>query len=81
MTWTVVWSPICERDVREMPWPLAARICGAVLELAESGTGHIERALPGDPRLLRLRVGGAVALLRLDPSTRTLAVWRIYAVK
>jgi hypothetical protein len=79
MRWTVRWSDVCEGDVRRMPWPLAARICGAVLELAESGRGSVEQTTPGDPHQLRVRVNGAAALVRLDVETRTLSVWRIYA--
>ena len=79
MTWTVRWSEVCEADVRRIPWPIAARICASVLEFAESGAGLVERMTLGDPSLLRLRVRGAAALVRLDVETRTLSVYRIYA--
>lgn len=79
MTWTVAWSDACEADVRRIPWRLAARICGAVLEFAENGSGFVERTMPGDPTQLRVRVGGAAALIRLDVETRTVFVKRIYA--
>jgi hypothetical protein len=81
MTWTVRWSEVCEADVRRIPWPLAARICASVLEFAESGVGMVERTTPGDPSLLRVRVRGAAALVRLDAETRTLSVWRIYTTR
>lgn len=79
MTWTVEWSDVCEADVRRIPWPLAARICEAVLAYAESGGGHVERVSAADPYVLRIRVRGAAARIRLDPETRTVFVWRIFA--
>ena len=57
------------------------RICASVLEFAESGIGVVERTTPGDPSLLRVRVRGAAALVRLDAETRMLSVWRIYATR
>lgn len=81
MNWTVRWSDVCVEDVRRIPWPVAARICGAVLEYAESGVGIVERTTPGDPSLLRVRVRGAAALVRLNAQAHTLSVWRIYAAR
>lgn len=78
MTWTVRWSDVCESDVRRIPWPVAARICASVLEFAESGVAVVERPIPGDRSLLRVRVRGAAALVRLDAKAHTLSVWRIY---
>jgi hypothetical protein len=78
---TILWSDVCEGDVRRMPWPVAARICAAVIGYAEGGTGLIERTTPGDPSQLRVRVRGAAALVRLDAETRTLFVSRIHATK
>ena len=57
-----------------MSWYLAARICKAVLDYAETGTGLVERVMPGDPNALRIRVHGAAARIRLDPETRTIFV-------
>jgi hypothetical protein len=79
MTWTVEWSDVSHADVRRMHWQLAARICSAVLELAETGAGHVERASAGDPHAFRIRVRGAAARIRLEPETRTIFVWRIFA--
>ncbi len=58
---------------------LAGCLCSAVLEYAENETGIVERARPGDPFALRIRVRGAVARVSLDPETRTIFVWRLYA--
>jgi hypothetical protein len=79
MTWKVEWSDVCVADVRRMSWQLATRICRSVLDYAESGAGHVERVSAADPYALRLRVPGAAARIRLDPETRTVFVWRIFA--
>jgi hypothetical protein len=79
MTWRVEWSAVSHADVRRISWHLAARICKAVLDYAESGAGFVERVTPGDPNALRIRVHGAAARIRLDPETRTIFVWRIFA--
>jgi plasmid stabilization system protein ParE len=79
--WTIVWSDVSERDVQRIPWRIAARACAAAIHFAETGTGDLERVLPGDPGLLRVRARGAAALVRLDTSTRTVLVWRIYQTR
>ena len=77
MKWEVEWSPPAERDVLQLPWRLAARICAAMLALAERGEGALERTERNDT--MRLRIRGAVALFRIDRSTRTFYVLRLYA--
>ena len=75
MTWSVEWSPVAERDVLHMPWRLAARIYASVFELAEHERGRVDRT--DAPGIFRLRVPGAVALIRVDAATRTLHVQRL----
>jgi hypothetical protein len=79
MRWAVDWSPASERDVLNMPWRLAARICEAMIVLAERGVGDPEGT--ERPGVMRLRVPGAVALFRPELAQRTLYVLRIHATK
>jgi hypothetical protein len=79
MTWTVAWSFLCDEDVKRLHWLDAERICRAVGEYARSGSGRLE-AMSG-PSRYRLRVAGAVALLRLDEKTATVHVDRLYGTR
>jgi hypothetical protein len=63
-----------------MNWRTASRICGACLDFAETGEGTLQRR-PGDDAIFRLRVPGAVALVRFDVATRTMYVGRVFAVR
>jgi len=56
------WHPVAIHDLREIHWRAGARIDAAVMRFAETGEGTIERS-PTDPRRIRLRVRGAVALI------------------
>lgn len=79
MIWTLDWSATAERDLREIPWRLAARVDAAVMALAADRPheGALEKMSPADPRRLRLRLRGASALLWLEPSSGTLHVARV----
>ena len=81
MRLAIEWSHVCETDVRRISWETASRICKAVLELAEGRPAWIERVRPGDPSLIRVRVRGAVALVRVDAESRTIFVWRMYGTR
>ena len=64
MTWTVAWSDVVERDVLRIHWRAASRACAAVVAFAERGEGTLEPTDSGG--VYRLRVTGAVAVVRLD---------------
>jgi hypothetical protein len=81
MTWTVEWSNVAEHDVLQMHWRQAGAICAAVRQFAETATGHIEVLRSGDPNLVALRVREGFALVRINPATRTIQVYRIYAAR
>ena len=66
MTRLLDWHPVAIRDLQEIHWKTAARIDAAVMLFAKTGEGNIER-IPTDPRRIRLRARGAVALLYLTP--------------
>lgn len=79
MTVEIEWSAASQRDVLHMPWRVAARICTAVLALAQRGEGILEPT--DEPSVYRLRVHGAAALVRLDRAARTLHVRRLYVTR
>lgn len=79
--WSVEWSEVCVTDVRRISWHVASRICAAVLEYAETGTGIVEQGVSGDVLNLRIRVAGGAAQIQLVPERRTIFVWRVYASK
>jgi hypothetical protein len=60
-----------------MNWRAASRICAAIHKLAETGRGAEREASGG----LRLRVPGAVAFGYMNVETKTVVVWRIFAVR
>ncbi len=76
-SWSLVWSFASHRDLLWMPWKTAAKIDAAVMRFVATGEGA-ERASATNPRLLRVRVGGAEAHLCLDPETQTVAVMRVF---
>lgn len=71
------WHPVASRDLLSIDWRLAARVDAAVMEFAETGKGDIER-IGSDPRKIRLRVSGAVALLYVG--VEELFVTRVFPV-
>ncbi len=79
MIWSVAWSPVCDADVRRMPYRTAERICMAVIAFARDGSGMVERNDAGDLSLVRIRARGGFALVHVDPAARRLAVSRIIA--
>lgn len=79
MTWHVQWEPLVEADLRRLPhWLTAERLCKAIAHYAVTGEGTVERDQDA-PYFARLVVRGAVALLQLDPTTRTIHVVRAFA--
>lgn len=77
----VAWSHACEADVLRMDWRAAAQVCKAVIDLSEGLPVPVERVRPGDRLLLRVRARGGEALVRIEPETRTLLVWRVYPAR
>jgi hypothetical protein len=79
MTWGIAWSAVAERDLRSMPWRLAARVDAAVMAFAggEPTEATLERVSATDPNRVRLRFTFASALLWLDTHQRVVYVARV----
>jgi len=78
MSLEIEWHPVARRDLLTISWRAAARVDAAIMRFAATGQGHIRRISPTDPRKLRLFVSGAVAVLFVDISSRTVHVGRIF---
>lgn len=81
MNWNVQWSPVAARDLWEIPWKTAANVDATVMAFAQ-GRSHgakIEKMTAHDPYRIRLRLRGAVALLWIEPLSRTLHVSRVFS--
>lgn len=81
MTWNLEWSWVAEQDLLNIPWLLAAEIDSALMAFC-AGRAHggtIQRMTATDPYRLRLRLRGVVALLCVDPQTRTVHVSRVFS--
>jgi hypothetical protein len=81
MSWNIEWSPVASRDLLEIPWRTAAKVDASIMAFA-AGRPHgatIERMTVHDPYRLRLRLRGAVALLWVEPLSRTLHVSRVFS--
>lgn len=79
MSWALVWDHAAKWGLLNNVGPdAAARIDEALLALAATGQGAIERIEPGDPNRFRLFVNGAEARLFVDTRARTILVTRIY---
>lgn len=72
------WSAVAERDLREIPWRVAATIDAAAMHLAATGQGEVSRVVATDPNRLRLRVRGAEARLYVDREARAIYVVRVF---
>ncbi len=80
MSWTVQWSFVAEhRDLLEIHWQAAARICAAIMQLAETGHGRLVQIDADDPKRFRLTVKGAEARLFVDTTARSIHVVRLFA--
>jgi hypothetical protein len=79
MSLEIEWHPVARQDLLAIPWRAAARVDAAIMHFAATGQGHIKRISPTDPRKLRLFVSGAVALLFVDITTRTVHVGRVFS--
>lgn len=78
MSWTLRWSFVAEhRDIFDIHWRTAARICAALFELEKTGRGSLTRIEPDDPNRYKLRVTGAEAQIFLDTKARVIYVVRI----
>lgn len=79
MTWTYEYQPAARWGLLNKLLPdAAAWLDAAVIRLAETGRGPLERVDPGDPNTFRLRVKGAKAHLFLDRTAGTFFVTHIY---
>lgn len=79
MSWTLEWSFVAEhRDLKELRWQAAARICAALMKLAETGKGHLVRIDADQPYRFRLLVEGAEAQIFVDTKARSIFVVRIF---
>lgn len=81
MTWNLEWSWVAERDLLNIPWLLAAEVDTAIMAFC-AGRAHggtLQRMTAADPYRLRLRLRRAVALLWVDPHTRTVHVSRVFS--
>jgi hypothetical protein len=76
MAWRIEWRPEADAGLLHLHYRTAARIGLAVRRFAVSGEGNIEYMATGSHDA-RLRVKGAVALLRFVPSTKTIHVLAI----
>ena len=75
MSFTVQWEPSGEAALKRLPsWKEAARVSRAVLDLATTGVGTIERGTG----TFRLIVTPYVVGFTIDPSAQTLLVWSVY---
>jgi len=79
MIWTLEWGPVVRRDLLSIPWPVAARLCAAVMRFAETSQGPVKRISPHDRQRLKLVVSGAIAYLLADERTGVLHVTRAFA--
>lgn len=73
----IVWSYPALYDLRSIHWLHAADVDAAILRLAETGVGRLEK-VPEQPSMRILRAGRFRALLRADFRAATLFVVRVY---
>jgi hypothetical protein len=73
---TVTWAAVVQADIERMHWLDAQRLCMAVFAFARDGSGRIERVDPDNPRRLRVRAKGGVALVSFDDEA--VLVWRMF---
>ena len=79
MIWSLEWSFVAEhRDLREVHWRAAGRLCAALMLLAETGEGAITQLDRKDPNRFALRVPGAEARLFVDTNARVIRVVRVH---
>lgn len=76
MPWAIEWRPAAEAGLLAIHWRTASRIGTAVRMFVATFEGEIERT--PDPHEIRLRVRGAVALLRLDVDSKTVHVIAVF---
>ena len=77
MIWNLEWEAGAEEGLRRLPsWQVAARVCRAMMDFAETGRGDVRRK--GDEHEYRLHVGPYVARFGVDSATRTITVWTVF---
>lgn len=71
------WTFVAEhRDLRRLHWRIGSDIVQALMRFAATGQGA--QAVPEERFLRLVHVTGADAIVRIDPSARTVLVLRIY---
>ena len=80
MTWDVEWSPVAIRDLRRIPWRVAAAVDHEIMRIARglAPDGSIERMVPTDPSRYRLRLQSARVFFWVDRPGRTIHVTRVF---
>jgi mRNA-degrading endonuclease RelE of RelBE toxin-antitoxin system len=78
MNLEVVWGEPAIRALLSIPWRDAERIDAAVMRLAETGLGNVQRLPEDNPLTRRLRVGSYRVRLVLDSRAAKLWVVMIY---
>ncbi|MFO0756518.1 MAG: hypothetical protein U0359_08515 [Byssovorax sp.] len=74
---TVTWAAVVQADIERMGYLDAQRVCMAVFAFARDGSGRVERVDPNNPRLVRVRTRGGVALLSF--TDEEVHIWRMFA--
>jgi mRNA interferase RelE/StbE len=77
MSWTVIWAPSAQRDLRRLDRPVAARILDALSRFADTGHGDVRRIEGIRDDEWRLRVGDWRVFFRKFSSSHTLTVLHI----
>lgn len=78
MSWSVLWSPRFESDLKRTPWRAASAIARSVLDFAVTGKGRLRRGYLANER--RLYVGSYCVHLLVDVDTRTLTAMTVFRV-
>jgi hypothetical protein len=76
--WRIEWTFAAKAMLRSIPWRDAARVDEAVMRLAATGQGDIDR-ITGDPHGAWLRLAGYSVRMELEPREHQLTVlyvWR-----
>jgi mRNA-degrading endonuclease RelE of RelBE toxin-antitoxin system len=77
MIWNLEWETSAEEGLKRLPsWQVAARVCRAMMDFAETGRGDVRRVGSGNE--YRLHVGAHVVRFGMSSSTRTLSVWTVF---
>ena len=81
MRWNVSWSVVAAKDLLDIHWRLASRVDANILAFAAGRNvdGLFEQVAYQDYHRYRLRMRGAIVLLRIDVRTRVVYVMRVFS--